>query len=142
MVEATLEDIAVSADGNQFLVLLRAETGGILPISIDALQAMSIAQGRAKEGHTRPMTHDLILSLLEMLNAELARIEVTEMRDGVFYAKLILDHRGIEYDIDARPSDALALAVRTEVPIFIAEDVLENEAVSDMPEGSSGSAQA
>lgn len=141
MIEAIFEDIAVSGDGNHFLVLLKSQQGDILPISIGHLEAMSIAAGRAKEDLQRPMSHDLMLSMLQMLDATINRIEITDLQDNVFYAKLVLNNRGIEIDIDARPSDALALAVRVEAPIWIEDKVLEAAALSDFDEGS-GSAKA
>lgn len=131
MVEAKLEDIAVASDGSYFLMLLSTEEGELLPITIDSLQAQSIVFGQAEEKFERPLTHDLLLSVLELLGAELKRIEITDLSDGVYFARLILDSRGIEYEIDARPSDAMALAVRGETPILIAKDVLDKAAMTD-----------
>jgi uncharacterized protein len=131
MVEVTLEDIAVSGDENQFLVLLKAPGGELLPIVIDAMQAISIAAGRAAEKPARPLTHDLVLSMLELLGATIARVEITDMIDGTYYAMLVLERSGVHLDVDARPSDALALAVRTDARIFVAQRVLEQNGLSD-----------
>jgi uncharacterized protein len=131
MVEVTLEDIAVSGDENQFLVLLKAPGGELLPIVIDAMQAISIAAGRAAEAPARPLTHDLVLSMLELLDASIDRVEITDMIDGTYYAMLVLERSGVHLDVDARPSDALALAVRTKARIFVAEHVLEQNGLSD-----------
>ncbi|CAN5810920.1 bifunctional nuclease family protein [soil metagenome] len=131
MVEVTLEDIAVSGDENQFLVLLKAPGGELLPIVIDAMQAISIAAGRSAERPERPLTHDLMLSMLQLLDATVARVEITDMIGGTYYAMLVLERSGVHLDVDARPSDALALAVRTEAKIFIADHVLEQNAFSD-----------
>jgi bifunctional DNase/RNase len=138
MLEAVLEDVAVAGDGTQFLVLLKTNDNRFVPIAIGPLEAMSIAAGRAKEAVARPMTHDLMLSVMDMLDAKLKRIEVTDLRDGVFYARLIIENRGIEYDIDARPSDALGLAVRAEVPLLIAEKVVDMAAMSEFEGGPGG----
>jgi bifunctional DNase/RNase len=138
MLEAVLEDVAVAGDGTQFLVLLKTNDNRFVPIAIGPLEAMSIAAGRAKEAISRPMTHDLMLSVMDMLDAKLKRIEVTDLRDGVFYARLIIENRGIEYDIDARPSDALGLAVRAEVPLLIAEKVVDMAAMSEFEGGPGG----
>jgi bifunctional DNase/RNase len=138
MLEAVLEDVAVAGDGTQFLVLLKTNDNRFVPIAIGPLEAMSIAAGRAKESVARPMTHDLMLSVMDMLDAKLKRIEVTDLRDGVFYARLIIENRGIEYDIDARPSDALGLAVRAEVPLLIAEKVVDMAAMSEFEDGPGG----
>jgi uncharacterized protein len=139
MVEVTLEDIAVSGeDGARFLVLLKAPNGELLPIVIDALQAVSIAAGRQEERPERPLTHDLMLSMLGMLDAAVTKVEVTDLVDGTYYAMVVLERHGMRFDVDARPSDALALAVRTRCPIFVAEHVLEASGLSDDVGGSSG----
>jgi len=131
MVQVSLEDIAVSGDENQFLVLLKGPDGDLLPIVIDAMQALAIAAGRASEGPGRPLTHDLMLSMLELLDASVARVEITDVVDGTYYAMLVLERQGVQLDLDARPSDALALAVRTGAAIFVAPHVLEQNALSD-----------
>lgn len=143
MVEVELEDIAVSGDDNQFLVLLRRKDGNdILPIHIDAMQALSIAAGRSAERLERPLTHDLMISVLELLGASVARVEITNLVDGTFYAMLVLDRSDVRFEVDARPSDALALAVRTKAPVFVAEDVLDSIGLQDDDYEGSGGAQA
>jgi bifunctional DNase/RNase len=138
MVKVELEDIAVSGDENQFLALLRAPNGELLPIRIDAMQAISIAAGRSREQMERPLTHDLFVSLLEMLDAPLTRVEITDLKDGTFYASLILNRAGVSFEVDARPSDAMAIAVRTSSPIYVAEKVLESSALRDDFESAGG----
>jgi uncharacterized protein len=131
MIKAKLEDVAVSNDGDAFLVILSTEKGPMVPIAVGALEAMSIAQGRAKEKFPRPLTHDLMLSILDMLNVTVKRIEITDLTDNTFFARLIIENRGIEFEIDARPSDALAIAVRTEAPLFIEASVVEKSGVTE-----------
>ena len=131
MVRAKLEDIAVAADGSYFLMLLSTDAGDIVPITIDSLQAQSIVIGHSKEKFERPLTHDLLLSVLEILGAEIKRIEITDLSDGIYFSRLVLESRGIEYEIDARPSDAMALAVRTEVPLFIDQQVIDKGGMAD-----------
>ncbi len=176
MIEAYVEDIAVSGDDSQFLVLLRTKpTGGareieddadgeaadddlddmptamktspggdgdILPIVIDAVQAISIAAGRSGDAVERPLTHDLLVSTIEMLGGSVERIEITDMVDGTYYAMLVLERSGIRLEIDARPSDALALAVRVGAPIFVAEHVLEQNALAEDFSNDSGGFEA
>lgn len=143
MVEVELEDIAVSGDDNQFLVLLRRKGGNdILPIHIDAMQALSIAAGRSAERLERPLTHDLMISVLELLGADVARVEITNLVEGTFYAMLVLERSEVHFEVDARPSDALALAVRTSAPIFVAEDVLDRIGLQDDDYDSGGGAKA
>lgn len=131
MVKATLEDIAVASDGSYFLMLLGTGDGDIVPISIDPLQAQAIVIGQAHEKFERPLTHDLLLSVIQMLDATLKRIEITSFQDGVYFSRLVLEAKGIEYDIDARPSDAMALAVRSDVDLYIAEEVIEQVGMTD-----------
>ena len=137
MVKVELEDIAVSGDENQFLALLRAPNGELLPIHIDAMQAISIAAGRSKEQMERPLTHDLFVSVLEMLDAPITRVEITDLVEGTFYANLVLERAGVAIEVDARPSDAMAIAVRTNAPIYVAASVLDSSAMRDF-EGSGG----
>ena len=126
MVEAVLEDVAVAGNGEFFVVLLRTLSGDFIPITIGHPEALSILAGRSQEPLSRPLAHDLMLSSLELLGASLNRVEITELvtteGGGTFYGRVIIDSRGIEFDLDARPSDALALAVRVGVPIWVSEE--------------------
>jgi hypothetical protein len=135
MVRVKLEDISVASDGNTFMVLLPTEKQEVVPIVIGPLEAMSIAAGRSNEKYPRPLTHDLLFSIMDILNASITRIEISELSDNTFFAKLIIENRGIEFDIDSRSSDALALAVRRNIPIYIADSVLEKAALKDVPSG-------
>lgn len=139
MIRMHLDDIAVSGEGKQFLLLLRSdEDERILPIVIDAMQALAIAAGRGDETPARPLTHDLTLSLLEVLDAKVVQVEITDLVDGTFYAMLGVERAGVRFDVDARPSDALALAVRAKVPILVAESVLEASGLDDETGGGTG----
>ena len=142
MVKVELEGIAVSGDENQFLALLRAPSGELVPIRIDSMQAISIAAGRSSERPERPLTHDLMASILELLDATLERVDVTDLKDGVFYAMLVLERSGVRFEVDARPSDAMALAVRTNAPVYVAERVVELAAMRDDDMGGTGGAEA
>lgn len=142
MVKVELEGIAVSGDENQFLALLRAPSGELVPIRIDSMQAISIAAGRSSERPERPLTHDLMTSILELLDATLERVDVTDLKDGVFYAMLVLERSGVRFEVDARPSDAMALAVRTNAPVYVAERVVELAAMRDDDMDGTGGAEA
>jgi bifunctional DNase/RNase len=139
MVEAVVEDIAMSGEGNHFLVLLRTGEKDILPIVIDALQAMSLVAARLGEPPERPNTHDLMLSSLQLLGATISRVEISELREGTYYGVLVLERGGVSYEIDARPSDALALALRCDCRIFVAQQVLDQQAYTDDYPGDEGS---
>ena len=135
LVEAVLEDVAVAGNGEFFIVLLKTEAGEFVPITIGHLEALSILAGRSAEPPERPLSHDLMLSGLELLGATVKRIEVTELvtseSGGTFYGRVVLENRGIELELDARPSDALALAVRTGAQIWVAQEVVEQVGLSD-----------
>lgn len=101
-----------------------------VPIFIAPLEAQSILIGLGNVKMPRPLTHDLFLSVLENLEASINRVEITALREGTFYAKLVLDASGSEISIDARPSDCLALAVRVKCPIYIDEAVVDEAGIS------------
>jgi bifunctional DNase/RNase len=142
-VEAQLEDVAIAGNQGeqQFLVLLKTTDEQVLPIVVGTLEAMSIVAGKNKEAIMRPLTHDLILSILEVLNAQIKRIEITDLKEHTYYAKLILERQGVEFEIDARPSDCLGLAARMNCTIYIAKHILEIAAQTE-PNNTSGSLEA
>lgn len=122
--------VRVELPSNQPIVLLRESDGNrYLPIWIGASEATAIAT--ALEGVTppRPLTHDLMRSVIDAVGALATRVVITEMRDAVFFADLALDVSGKEIKISSRPSDAIALAVRTGTPVFASPDVLDEAAV-------------
>lgn len=121
----------MSGEGTHFLVLLRTVEDEILPIVIDHLQAMSLVSARMGEKPERPHTHDLMLSTIEMLGATVERVEITDLKDGTFFGQVVLHRAGIAIDLDARPSDALALAARADCPILVAKQVMELHAFTD-----------
>lgn len=131
MIEAVIEDIAMSGEGSHFLVLLRTVEDEILPIVIDHLQAMSLVNARMGEKPERPHTHDLMLSTIQMLGGSVERIEITDLQDGTFYGQVVLQRAGVEIELDSRPSDALALAARADCPILVAKKVMELHAYTD-----------
>ncbi len=131
MLKATVENLGVDPNTGGVVVLLRAENGKLLPIWIGALEGQNIAIALAGEKPPRPLTPDLLLSVLEVLGGKLERVEITELKDNTFYARLIINARGMEYEIDARPSDAIALALRAGAPILVDEGLLEEHAVEE-----------
>jgi bifunctional DNase/RNase len=116
--------------GKQPIVLLKTLEGNkFLPIWIGHPEAAAILIKLQGTKLPRPMTHDLLTNLIGRFEAEIARITVTELKDSTFYAKLTLLKDGAEIDIDSRPSDALALAVRTEAPIFASTELIVENAI-------------
>lgn len=114
-----------AASGGAYALILKEVNGDRrLPIIIGAFEAQSIALEMEGIKPPRPLTHDLIKNLLDALGSDLTEITISELRDGTFYAKLGLETQ----EIDARPSDAIALAVRYGAPIYVAEKVMEEAA--------------
>jgi bifunctional DNase/RNase len=135
LVEMVVESVRVHMLSNRHVVILKDNAGDrYLPIWIGAWEASAIAmrlQGLAAE---RPLTHDLFTTALEQLGVRVARVVVSDLADETYHAQLVLERDGIEEEVDARPSDALAIAVRTESPIFCAESVLAQAALSADPD--------
>jgi bifunctional DNase/RNase len=108
------------------IVILRdLQDKDTLPIWIGLVEASAIAMEMEKIKIHRPLTHDLLKNVIAELKAIVVKIEITDLRDNTFYALIHLDHDGSMLTIDSRPSDAIALALRTESPIFVDEKVLE-----------------
>ena len=116
--------------GKQPIVLLKTVEGNkFLPIWIGHPEAAAILMKLQGASTPRPMTHDLLSDVLDNLDAKCERVSVTELRDNTFYASITVSVNGSEVEIDSRPSDALALAVRVSAPIFAAEEVIEESAI-------------
>lgn len=125
VVAMTVVGVRVELPSNVPIVLLREQAGRrYLPIWIGASEATAIATAMEEVEPPRPLTHDLLVLVVEHLGAEVERIVVTEMRDSVFYADLVLSTEEGEVHISARPSDSIALAVRTGAPVFADPAVL------------------
>ena len=119
---------ASPASNNAYALILKEVNGNRrLPIIIGAFEAQAIALEMEKVTPTRPMTHDLLKSLIDSFGAFLSEVLINELKEGTFYAKLIFEDMAIE--IDARPSDAIALAVRCNAPIYVSEDILEETGI-------------
>ena len=126
MVEVELVGVRGELPHNQPIVLLKERVGErYLPIWIGSVEATSIARAMQGVATPRPMTHDLMRDLLDALGTSVERVVVTELRDGTFYADVVLGSEAREVVVSARPSDALALAVRTACPVYAEETVLD-----------------
>jgi len=118
--------IALDPFTNTPIVILKdSKNERTLPIWIGFMEASSIAMELEKTPRIRPITHDLVKNLIEKLGFHVSRIEVTDLRDDTFYACMHIKKDSEEYILDARPSDAIAIALRTGSPIFVNEGVLE-----------------
>jgi bifunctional DNase/RNase len=116
--------------GKEFVVLLRAaQDERTLPISIGQLEAQSIAIVLNDIPFPRPLTHDLFKTVITSLNCKFLRIEICDLIDETFYAKLILEKDGKKIEIDSRPSDAIAISLRFNAPIYVAEKVMDEASI-------------
>jgi len=130
MIEVTIDSIRVNVMNYQRLVLLKEKTAErYLPIWIGHAEADAIAIKLQGAPISRPMTHDLLHSVIETLGASVEYIVVNDLKNDNFFAKIALRVDGHQIDIDSRPSDALALAVRVEVPIYVDESVMDKAGV-------------
>jgi len=130
MHEMVIYGVSFDLVGKQPIVLLKTADGNkFLPIWIGHPEAAAILMKLQGASTPRPMTHDLVTDILAQLDAQVSRICVTELRENTFYATITLQQDGSELEIDSRPSDAIALAVRAEAPIFAADRVIEESAI-------------
>ena len=130
MIEMTIDSIRVSLMNYQRVVILK-EKGAerFLPIWIGAAEADAIAVKLQDVSVPRPLTHDLLQSVIDVLGARVSSIIVSDLKNDTFYARIQLSVDGREVEVDSRPSDALALAVRVGVPIYTEEAVLDKAGI-------------
>jgi uncharacterized protein len=136
VIEVRIASLAVDPRSNQPVIILRpledtASEGRILPIWIGQPEATAILLALEDVDLPRPLTHDLLKNVLDALDAYVERVEITRVEDGTFYAALIVRAEERRMAVDARPSDSIALAVRTGAPLYVAENVMETAAVAD-----------
>jgi len=130
MREMTLYGVSFEPIGKQPIVLLKtADDDKFLPIWIGHPEAAAILMKLQGSAAPRPMTHDLLNEVISELQGEIVKVTVTELRDNTFYARITIVQNGREVEIDSRPSDAIALAVRCDAQIFASEDVIEESAI-------------
>jgi hypothetical protein len=126
----TIYGVSFDMVGKQPIVLLKTVDGNkFLPIWIGHPEAAAILMKLQGASTPRPMTHDLLSDVLDQIDAKCEKVSVTELRDNTFFASITISMNGSEMEIDSRPSDALALAVRTSAPIFAADEVIEESAI-------------
>ncbi len=129
LVPAEVWTVAKAEQGSA--VLIRPVGSEVaVPIMIGQPEAQAIMIGLANHTMPRPLTHDLLISVLKQINAPISRIEITELKNGTFYGRLVLSQGGKDVSIDSRPSDCIALAVRVKCPIYIDELVVDEAGIS------------
>lgn len=133
LIEMKVAGITVDPFTNTPIVLLKdMEEKDVLPIWIGLLEASSIATALENIGTPRPMTHDLLKNVLDGLGASIVRIEINDLKDNTYYALLHLEVNNKRIVIDSRPSDAIAMALRTNAPIFVEESVINKSSKVDL----------
>ncbi|MBZ0258912.1 bifunctional nuclease family protein [bacterium] len=129
MIEMDFYELRLDESGADQIIILKERNGTrMMPILIGYYEAQSIHLALNDIHIQRPLTHDLASNIITTLGAKMDRIIITDLRDSTFYARIFFETNNGEVDVDSRPSDAIALAVRTKTPIFVSKDVLEQVA--------------
>jgi bifunctional DNase/RNase len=131
MVAAHIEGMGVDPGNGNLIVMLKSANNLFLPVVIGALETQNIMIHLSGEKPARPLGPDLFYNTLDLLGVKVLRLEIVELKEGTFYGRLVLEQRGLEYDIDCRPSDGMALAIRAGAPILIAEQVLKAAGINE-----------
>lgn len=130
MIQVTVDSIRASLMSQHRVVILKdVDEERFLPIWIGPFEAEAIALELQQVELARPLTHDLLKAVIAAMGAKVSHVLVNELRDDTFYARIILDSDGRSLEVDSRPSDSIALAVRVKAPIFVAESVMERAAI-------------
>jgi len=129
MVEMFVRNVGLDFTGKPVVMLADKQERRLLPIWIGSFEANAIAAGLRQEKMERPFTHDLLHAIISNLGHDVARIVVTDLKDGTYYATVVLAQDGTTTEVDARPSDAIALAIRASAPIFVSEEVLDKASI-------------
>lgn len=132
IISVRVERVTLDTASNRFVVILRDDAyKRWLPIVVGPAEAQAIALQMENVQPPRPMTHDLIKNILDDLDINITKVVVTKLQDNTYYAKIELDNNNNKLEIDARPSDAIAIALRKDTSIFVEEEVLEKAAIQD-----------
>jgi len=130
-VPVTVEEVLESPRDDYGIIILKDERDRYLPIWVGRFEAQSIRIGLNRIATPRPMTYDFVRNLLEATNAKPLRVQITQLREMTFFAALELELNGVSRSIDCRPSDAIAVAVRTGTPIVVDEEVMASQSVTE-----------
>jgi len=127
-IQMSVNTVLFDSKNSSYIVVLKDETGKkLLPIWIGAAGRQFHSAGHEQREGRPPLTHDLMISIFDRLEIEIARVVVSDLIDNTFYASLYLLHNSKEFHIDSRPSDAIAIAIRVGAPIFVQEEVLAKQ---------------
>jgi len=132
LIAVRVDRVTFDTTTNRFVVILKDDIRNRwLPIVVGSTEAQAIALQLEKISPPRPLTHDLMKNLLDAININVARIVVNDLRENTYYALINISNGGKSKEIDARPSDAIALALRLQAPIFVDETVMKRASISD-----------
>lgn len=132
VVAVHVERVTLDTSSNRFVVILKDDTyHRWLPIVVGPAEAQAIALQLERVTPPRPMTHDLMKNLLKSMKARISRVVVSDLKENTYFAVIDIRMNGTDNQIDARPSDAIALALRFEAPIFVEEDVMRKASISE-----------
>ncbi len=135
IVAVRVDKVTLDTSTNRFVVILRDDINKRwLPIVVGSAEAQAIALQLENIAPPRPLTHDLMKNLLDNIGIQVSRIIVNDLRENTYYAIIDLSSNGNKKEVDARPSDAIALALRMQAPIFVAEDVMRKAAIRESAE--------
>jgi len=135
MVEVAIDSVRISLMSQHRIVVLKdLETSRFLPIWIGPFEADAITIELQGVEVARPLTHDLLRSVVDKMGGEVEQVAITDLKNDTFYAEITLSVDGNHLHIDSRPSDAIALAVRTHVPVFVADQVMVQAAITPEPD--------
>jgi bifunctional DNase/RNase len=130
--KVSIAGLTMDPSSNTPIIILKSEENDqAIPIWIGLLEATSIASALQNIKYERPMTHDLFRNFTERLNISISKIEVCDLKENTFYAKIHFISKDGNFEMDARPSDAIALALRYEAPIYVADEVMQKSKMGD-----------
>jgi bifunctional DNase/RNase len=130
--KVSIAGLTMDPASNTPIIILKSEKSNqALPIWIGLLEATSIASALQHIKYERPMTHDLFKNFTELLDISISKIEVCDLKDNTFYAKIYFISKDGNFEMDARPSDAIALALRFNAPIFVADEIMQKSKLGD-----------
>ena len=130
--KVSIAGLTMDPASNTPIIILKSEKNNqAIPIWIGLLEATSIASALQHIKYERPMTHDLFKNFTELLDISISKIEVCDLKDNTFYAKIYFISKDGNFEMDARPSDAIALALRFDAPIFVADEIMQKSKMGD-----------
>jgi bifunctional DNase/RNase len=136
IVAVRVERVTLDTSSNRFVVILKDDTyNRWLPIVVGPAEAQAIAFQLEKVAPPRPMTHDLMKSLLDSMKANVLKVTVNDLKENTYFATIDIKRNGTQSQIDARPSDAIALALRSRAPIFVDEVVMQKASIENSAHG-------